>query len=250
MPWISFSLLSFLDLQIKHLNLYRGKRHILKEVNLRLSSSLTFVLGHNGSGKSSLLSSIQGLLPYTGEICVGQQDIQKMGRQELARTISWVPQLLTPAYSLRVIDYVLLGRFPYLQWLGSFRETDRAAALAALDTLRIGHLSERGIKTLSGGEWQRVVLSRALAQETDVLLLDEPTQAMDPLNRVHFYELLQDLVKKGKMILCTTHHLEALRGVDCHVVGLAHGKVVYEDIGDVHEKDVLLDQIFRQPLGM
>jgi len=242
--------LSFLDLQIKHLNLYRGKQHILKEVNLRLSSSLTFVLGHNGSGKSSLLAAIQGLLPYKGEICIAKQDIQRMGRQELARTISWVPQLLTPAHPLRVIDYVLLGRFPYLQWLGSFQDTDRVAALEALDTLRIGHLSERGIKTLSGGEWQRVVLSRALAQETDILLLDEPTQAMDPLNRIHFYSLLDGLVQKGKMILCTTHHLEALRGVDCHVVGLAHGEIVYENIGAEQESEILLDKIFRQPLGM
>lgn len=214
---------------------------------MSLSSPLTFILGHNGSGKSSLLSTIQGLLPYKGEIRIGSQDLQDMGRQELARTISWVPQLLAPDYPLKVMDYVLMGRFPYLQWLGSFREADRAAALEALHTLRISHLSTRWIKTLSGGEWQRVVLSRALAQETDLLLLDEPTQAMDPLNRVHFYELVDDLVKKGKMILCTTHHLEALRGVDCHVVGLAHGKVVYEDIGDRHEMDVLLEKIFREP---
>ncbi|MEL6135443.1 MAG: ABC transporter ATP-binding protein [Bacteroidota bacterium] len=238
-----------LSLQIKYLNLYRGKHHILKGINLDFSSSLTFVLGHNGSGKSSLLSAIQGLLPYEGEISFQQQPLHRLGKQALAQKIAWVPQLVVPQHPIKVTDYVLLGRFPYLPWLGTFQRSDHEAAEKALHTLKIEHLSNRWIKTLSGGEWQRVVLARALAQETSLLLLDEPTQAMDPLHRAHFYALLKDLAQKGKMIICTTHHLEALREVNCHVVGLAKGEVVYEQIADVHPVETLLDEIFRRPMN-
>ena len=228
-----------MNFSIENLNVFRANHHVLKDIHFTFSSALTFILGNNGSGKSTLLSALQGLIPYKGIINLDHKDLKSYDRKVLAQYISWVPQLVPPSQSLSVSDYVLLGRFPYLTWMGNFTKDDHEEVEKALAQFEMSKFASRSIKSLSGGEW------RAVAQSTPILLLDEPTQSMDPLNRIQFYRLLNELTHQGKKVICTTHHLEALQAHEGAILGLASGKMVYEGMTGEDDPAQLLNKIYR-----
>ncbi len=165
----------------------RTSRNILDEVSFDIQKNRCIaILGNNGAGKSTLLKSINRICPVQeGSVCVEQENVFSMTRNERARTIAYVPQH-TGSVDMTVFDAVLLGRKPYIKWNAT--SDDRAIVWEIMQKMNLAEMSLRNISELSGGEVQKVMLARALAQEPKLLLLDEPTSNLDPRNQ---HEVLQ-----------------------------------------------------------
>ena len=166
------------------------------------------LIGPNGAGKTTALRAVAGLVGYEGEVRVFADDARALPRKQLARRIALVPQVpLLPA-DITVREYVLLGRTPYLSYLGSERRADHLAADSAIEQLDLGEFTQRRLDTLSGGERQRATLARALAQDAPILLLDEPTAALDVGRQQQVLEIVDGLrASRGLTVLSTMHDL-------------------------------------------
>ena len=187
----------------------RGGKNVVDGVSLHVErGAWVTLIGPNGAGKSSLLAAVSGLLRASGRIAVDRRRLGELGRRGLARLLAVVPQapLLPP--DMTVAEFALLGRTPYLGYFGRLGASDRAAAGEALSRLGLDRLAARRLGTLSGGERQRAVLARALAQGAPVLLLDEPTAALDIGRQQEVLELLAELhAERGMTVLAAMHEL-------------------------------------------
>jgi iron complex transport system ATP-binding protein len=170
---------------------------------------LVGLAGPNGSGKTTLVRLLLGVLtPSAGSVLALGQPAHTWDRRALARQVGVVVQREEPAFPLRVREAVMLGRYPHLGPVGAAGERDHAAVDRALALCDIAELGGRWINTLSGGEWQRVRVARALAQEPTVLVLDEPTANLDLRHEMEVFELVTGLVRRqGITALIVTHHL-------------------------------------------
>lgn len=220
-----------LQLQVSALGFARGKQQVLTDISYQFAPGLHYLLGANGSGKSTLLQCLAGLLPFDGLVTIGGQDARGFSAKQLAREIAWVPQRLAPVFPIDVESFVCMGRFPYLHWLGNYRKSDLTHTENAIAILGLGHLSRRRIDHLSGGEWQKVRLAQALVQDTPIILLDEPTQALDPLHQKELHDLLAMLGNQGKILVCATHDLRPILTDEIPYLALRQGKVVQTGIG-------------------
>jgi len=170
------------------------------------------LIGPNGAGKTTLLRAITGLVPYDGRISVFADDAGTLARKQLARRLALVPQVpLMPAHAT-VREYVLLGRTPHLGYLGSEGRSDFAAVEAALERLDLISFAHRRLGSLSGGERQRATLARALAQDAPILLLDEPTAALDVGRQQQVLEIVDGLRANGGLTVLSTMHDLTLAG--------------------------------------
>jgi len=167
------------------------------------------VIGPNGAGKSTLIRAVSGALPcLSGSVSVAGKDLSRMSASQRARHLATVPQARNLPAAFTVYQSVLLGRTPYLSWLGQTSSQDHRLARRALDQTLTTELAERRVGELSGGEQQRVLLARALAQDTPVLLLDEPTTHLDLQHQSSLLNLLRQLtVEKKLAVLMVLHDL-------------------------------------------
>jgi iron complex transport system ATP-binding protein len=186
------------------------------------------LIGPNGAGKTSVLRALCGLLPFGGEALLDGRDVRELGRRELARLIAFVPQNPVTPPELTVAEYALLGRTPHLGYLASEGRRDRQAAARALERLDLLPFAERGLGSLSGGELQRAVLARALAQEAPVLLLDEPTTSLDLGRQQQVLELVDSLRGDGLTVISTMHDLTLAGQFADRLVLLDRGAIVAE----------------------
>jgi len=204
------------------------------------------IIGPNGAGKTTLLRCIAGIVPHRGSVTILGADGTRLRRRERARLVSLVPQQPELPVGMAVVDYVLLGRTPHLGWLGAERAEDLAVTRRVLAALDLTTLARRDVTTLSGGELQRVVLSRALAQEAPVLLLDEPTAALDVGRRQEILELVETLRRDRGLTVVSAMHDLTLAGQFSHrLLLLVRGRAVAE--GDAHE--VLTPQAIARHYG-
>ena len=199
-------------LELKNLGVaYRAEHPILKNVDLTLTPGITAVIGRKGAWKSTLLHTLLGRTPYTGEILLDGTPLSAYSAKERARLLSLLPQQL-PAPDLTVRACIALGFSPHVTRLCAKEWTLVEEIEARLD---LTHLDTRRVSTLSGGERQRVFLGLALAQNTPYLLLDEPTAHMDLCFHAAFRALLSDLRAEGKCVLAVLHDLNtALQWAD------------------------------------
>jgi iron complex transport system ATP-binding protein len=186
------------------------------------------LIGPNGAGKTSVLRAMCGLLPFEGEILVDGRDVRSLSRRELARIVAFVPQTPETPHELTVAEYVLLGRTPHIGYFAAEGTADRRAAASALDRLELSPCAERPLGSLSGGELQRVVLARALAQEAPILLLDEPTTALDLGRQQQALELIDSLRTDGLTVVSTMHDLTLAGQYAARLLLLDRGVVVAE----------------------
>jgi ABC-type multidrug transport system ATPase subunit len=186
------------------------------------------LLGPNGAGKSSALRAIAGLLPHEGRVEVGGRVTSTLTRRQLARAVAYVPQHPELPGHMTVADYVLLGRTAFIGYFGVEGRRDRAICSDLLDQLELTDFAPRRLDTLSGGELQRLVLARALAQEAPALLLDEPTSALDPGGRRTVRGLLEELRHRGVAVLLNSHLLSEIELVCDRVAILSRGSIVAE----------------------
>ena len=186
------------------------------------------LIGPNGAGKTSALRALAALVPYEGEVLLDGQNARRLGRRALARLVAFVPQKPETPPALTVAEYVLLGRTPHIAYLGGEGRSDREAATRALRRLELERFAERPLGSLSGGELQRAVLARALAQEAPVLLLDEPTTSLDLGRQQLVLELVDTLRGDGLTVVTTMHDLTLAGQYAERLVLLDDGSVVAE----------------------
>jgi iron complex transport system ATP-binding protein len=215
------------------------------------AGELVAVAGPNGSGKTTLVRAVTGLVPLSaGEVRVQGRSLARWSREELARALGVVPQREDIAFPLRVDETVMLGRYARLGPLGAPRAEDFAAVAAALARCDTSHLAARATDTLSGGEWQRVRLARALAQEPSLLLLDEPTASLDVRHEMEILELIRELVNHGLSAIVITHQLNLAARFADRIVLLNEGRVVADGApGEVLRRDTLT-AVFQWPVAV
>jgi iron complex transport system ATP-binding protein len=205
-----------------------GGARVLDDVDLAVApGDWVTVVGPNGAGKSTLLRAIAGLVSHRGEVTLGGRPARELARRDRARLVALVPQTPVVPDGIRVTDYVLLGRTPHLRRLGGYGRADVAAADQALARLDLRALAERRVTSLSGGERQRVLLARTLAQAAPLVLLDEPTTALDVGHQQQVLELVDDLRRSsGLTVLSTMHDLTLAGQYGDRVALLDHGRIV------------------------
>ena len=228
-------------------------RDALVDVSLDVrSGEFHALLGPNGSGKTTLLRALLGLVrPVRGRAEVLGRPAGDWSRRELARAVGVVPQREENLFPQRVHETVLLGRYPHLSLFGGVRAADRAAVEQALVACDAVVLADRWLWTLSGGEYQRVRLARALAQEPRLLVLDEPTASLDLRHEMELFELVRALVDRhGLAAIMITHHVNlAARFVD-QVLILAEGRAVARGApGDVLTRETV-ERVFSWPVAI
>ncbi len=198
-------------IQLKNLTLAYGDKCLIDNVSAELKQGeLTALIGRNGSGKSTLLRAISALGDIgSGEIIIGNRELSEIEPQELARMISLVTTERVRIANLRCRDVVALGRAPYTNWIGRMQKEDEDIVMQSLRRVGMSEYATRTMDTMSDGECQRVMIARALAQETPIILLDEPTSFLDLPNRYELCTLLADLShSENKCILFSTHELD------------------------------------------
>ena len=179
--------------------------------------SLACLIGENGIGKSTLLKTLTGFLPkLKGSLLLGNRDIESFSQRELARQVSIVLTQKPDVQNLTIEEIIGLGRSPYTGFFGRLRAEDRKVVDDAIATMGIEKLKGRMIQTLSDGERQKVMIAKALAQETSIILLDEPTAFLDFPSKAETFQSLQRMAhERDKLILLSTHDLElAVRFAD------------------------------------
>lgn len=215
-------------LEIRSLSVAYNHRTILKDLSLSISSSEIFaIIGPNGVGKSTLIRAISGVHPKrSGSIRVADQELTNLTPTQRARYLAVVPQARELPGAYTVYQTVLLGRTPYLNWLGHPSKSDHKHVFRALEHTQIIDLAERRIGELSGGEQQRVLLARALAQDTPILLLDEPTTHLDLEHQSSFLNLINKLAgEKNLAILMALHDLNLAAQYATRVALLIKGQL-------------------------
>ena len=221
---------------------YPGPLRAVDGLDLSLApGELVAVLGPNGSGKTTLLRLLAGLLaPTAGRIALDGRPLDSLGHRARACVVAVMPQHLPPNLDVRVEHFVLGGRYARIsRWTGATPD-DRKAVAQALADADVADLSTRRMSELSGGQQQRVLVARAVAQQTDVLLVDEPTTALDPEHQVAVFELLARLADRGCATLVVTHDLNLASQFATRLVLMDGGRRVAEgDVESVLRPDVL-----------
>jgi iron complex transport system ATP-binding protein len=210
--------------------------------------AITAVVGPNGSGKSTLVRALLRRVSLeSGRVLVDGNDVAGMSQRELARRVAVVVQREEPAFPMRAGEYVALGRAPHA---GAWGVDERATA-AIDEAIVLGgvqHLLDRHTDELSGGEWQRLRLARAIAQEADAIVLDEPTTFLDIAHEMSAFELLADLARRGRAVLAVSHQLNLVSRFADRVVLLHRGVVAADGAPDDVMRASVLESVYEWPL--
>ncbi|HUR01862.1 MAG TPA: ABC transporter ATP-binding protein [Nonomuraea sp.] len=190
-----------------------GEREVLTDVDLSVRrGEWLAIIGPNGAGKSTLLKAVMGVVAHRGDVTVGGRAASTLRPRDRARLVAYAPQTPSLPPDMTVYDYALLGRTPYISYLGRESRHDREVTGSVLERLDLAEFAERRLGELSGGERQRVVLARALAQQAPALLLDEPTTALDLGHQQQVLELVDRLRLADELTVVTTLHDLTLAG--------------------------------------
>ena len=209
-------------IELSHIKLAYGRRTLIEDATALLhEGSITALLGRNGTGKSTLLRAMASLgSVQEGAILYGGRPLAELSSVELAQSIAFVNTERVDVEAMTARELVALGRAPYTDWMGRLTAEDCAVVARAIEVVGIEELADRYVDTLSDGECQRVMIARALAQATPIILLDEPTSFLDMPNRYELCHLLADLAhKENKCIIFSTHELDIAKSV-CDTIAL------------------------------
>jgi iron complex transport system ATP-binding protein len=231
---------------------------ILESVNFEIAPSrLVTIVGPNGSGKSTLIKCIDRILsPNGGCILIDRKDLTKMTRMDMARYLSYVPQSSVRIFPTNVFDTILMGRRPHIGWLGS--EDDEKKVWDVLRLLNIERLALSNFNELSGGQQQKVLIARALVQEAEVMLLDEPTSNLDIWHQLDVMNIIRDVVKKREITaLMALHDLNLAATFSDRIIMMNRGRIVAagepsaviteENIAAVYQVEAIVRSLSDRP---
>jgi iron complex transport system ATP-binding protein len=223
------------SINVKNLSHSFGETPVLKNVSFQVPQRDFFIIiGPNGSGKTTLMKVISGILkPQNGELEILDRPIDQYHRKALAKTIAFVPQMTFADFPFTVTEIVLMGRSPYLGMLGIEQKNDLEVANQAIAFTGLENLAHRKLDQLSGGEQQRVFIARAICQEPDIILLDEPTASLDLAYQVRIMDLMEKLkTEKGITVVMVSHDVNLAAMYADHLMLLHKGQVVCQGLPD------------------
>lgn len=237
--------------EVSHLSAGYESEYVLEDISFSLGEGeFVSVLGRNGSGKSTLIKALQALLKNTsGRVRINDQDILTLKPRQIARMIAYVPQIFDFPFEFNVEEIVHMGRYIHQGRLSGSSPKDTRTIEEVMQLTHISHLSGKKIAHLSGGERQRVFIARALAQDTPLLFLDEPSSHLDISYQVEIYQILKQLQEeKGKTILTTEHNINLAIPYSQKIIFLKDGQlydqgtpealITKKNIEDVFKADV------------
>ncbi|WP_419780110.1 ABC transporter ATP-binding protein [Maridesulfovibrio sp.] len=196
-------------IRIRNLKAGYAGREVLHGLNLEFpSGSMTAILGPNGSGKTTLVSSISGVLtPLEGSIEIEGRAVDVYRPRELAGIMAVLPQRVDPAFGLTVRSMVMMGRYAHGSGFFGYDAADEEICAEAIQRVGISHLEDRSVAELSGGEFQRVLMARTVAQQARIMVLDEASSGVDVAGKIELFDLLKKMNKEGATIVCVIHDL-------------------------------------------
>lgn len=206
------------------------KKIVLNDVTIEIpDGKITSLIGPNGSGKSTLLKALARIInPIKGSVLLDNESIHQQDSKSVAQKIAALSQNSQAINGLSVAEIVAYGRFPYQKGFSGLKQMDHELIRWSLDACKISHLKDRSLATLSGGQQQRVWIAMALAQDTDILILDEPITFLDPAHQLEILELLVEINQQGKTILMTIHDLNHASRFSDYILGMKAGKLLFE----------------------
>lgn len=235
------------QLQLKNITIGYPDTALVKGISTSLKKgNVCMLFGANGTGKTTLLKTIRNLIaPLNGSILLADKALSNISHHELAKLISVVSTDRNIAPGLRVADIISFGRIPYLNMFGNLSKEDKTIINKYVSRLQLSDLLDKPFSELSDGQQQRVLLCRALVQDTELILLDEPTTFLDVENRIRIFQLLQQIAKEeNKMVLCSTHEIDlALEYTDDIWVIDKHQNFISGPI-DSFSKEMILCHLF------
>ena len=229
---------------------YTSKKEILtiaSDISISLTKGkLITLIGGNGIGKSTLLRTITAIQkPISGEVFLNEKDIFSMDNSDLAQQQSLVLTDKLPSSNLTVWELIALGRQPYTNWIGTLSEDDINKINKAIQITKIVHLTEKKHYEISDGQLQKVLIARALAQDTDLIILDEPTTHLDLFHKVSVFKLLQKLAhESGKCILFSTHDIDLAIQLSDEMIVMTNENTIQDQPCNLIEKGVF-DMLFK-----
>ena len=223
-------------------------RVIIEDLSVEIpDGSFTVIVGPNASGKSTLLRALSRLLrPTHGAVLLDGHDVREMGGKEFARELGLLPQESIAPEGITVVDLVARGRFPYQRLFRQWSDEDERAVREALEATQLLELSTRPVEALSGGQRQRVWIAMALAQETPILLLDEPTTYLDLAHQLEVLELCTRLHRQGRTLVAVLHDLNQAARYASHLVAMSSGAVAAQGT----PREVVTEEIVHRVFGV
>lgn len=210
------------QIEIDHISCGYAEREVLKQVSLCIQpGNVLVLLGPNGSGKTTLLRALFNLVDINqGKILIDDQTISQLSRKQVAQKLALSPQMELPQWPMTIEETVQLGRSSQRGWLQPFQQSDSEYVEVVLQQTGLAELQQRKITEISGGEWRRTLIARALAQQTNVLCLDEPTTGLDLKYQVEILSLIRDLAHQRDLTVILTLHDLNLAGCFADQVAL------------------------------
>lgn len=233
-------------LRVESATIGYDKRIISEHLSVAIpDKSFTVIVGPNACGKSTLLRSLSRLLkPSTGQVVLDGADIKSYKTKEVARRVGLLPQTSIAPDGITVADLVARGRYPHQGFIRQWTEDDERAVLRAMHQTSVTDLSGRPVDELSGGQRQRVWVAMALAQHTDIMLLDEPTTFLDITHQIELMELFTDLHHAGHTLVAVLHDLNHAARYGTHLIAMKDGAVVAEGTPDQVVTADLVEEVF------
>ena len=220
-------------IEIKNVELAYGPVEVLRKIFFSIpSGSFFIIIGPNGSGKTTLLKALASVEPISGgEIWIDEKPMKEYAHRILAQKIAMVPQVISDDFPFTTLEMVIMGRSPHQGLLGLSSFDDRQKAIQAMEFTQTIHLTDRKMNQLSGGERQRVMIARAICQEPDIILLDEPTASLDPAHQVRIMDLMKLLQEeKGVTVVMVSHDINLAAMYGDEILLLKDGQVVHAGI--------------------
>jgi iron complex transport system ATP-binding protein len=235
-------------LKLEHVSVTLSGRTIVHDVSLSLQTAkLIAVLGPNGAGKTTLLKAMAGLLPASGEVCIGGEPLSKLNRNQRAQRMGYLPQGHQVHWPLSARDVVALGRFPHgLADPAKMSASDTKAVDAAMTRTDAMRFANQPVMTLSGGERARVMLARVLAGQPSILLADEPTASLDPRHQITVMQDLKVESQRGVLVIAVTHDISLASRLADEIVLMHEGRLIAHGAPD----EVLTDERLASVYGV
>lgn len=234
-------------LTAQHISISLGHTPILSDCSLTVRpGEFIAIIGPNGAGKSTFLKALRSLIPRTGTVSLGGKPESELSEKDRARLIAFMQQDFHVSFGYSCEEIVLSARYPYLSWWQGESSADKEIARRAMAFTGVLHLAHKDIQSVSGGERQRVLLAKVLAQESPLLFLDEPTAALDLLYQEEIFRLCARLASEGKSILMVCHDLAAAARWASRLVLVAHGTI----LADGTPQDVFTENNLERAFGL
>lgn len=226
-------------IKLVNLNVKYAKKEVLKQICFEFEGGILNILGENGSGKSSLLKAILGLIKFSGDVLINRANLRSFSSRELASLISYIPQSNFTPFNYSVLDMVLMGRLAYKWLFDNYSKNDRLIAMQSLESLGILNLVNDEFLNLSGGQKQLVLIARALASRAKTIIMDEPINGLDFGNQIRLLEMIKMVASSGYDFIITTHHPRHARFIGGRAILIKNGEIFRDTASELLDSSLI-----------